>query len=150
MLLRGHVILDVAVAGWEEAVRAAGRLLEACGDVDPGYTEAMVRTVREMGPYIVVAPGIALPHARPEDGALRTCVGLVRLATPVAFGSEVNDPVDLVIPFGTSRAEEHVEVLAELARFLAGAERVDALRRARGEDDVLAVLRAFSLGEGRV
>lgn len=139
-LLKGRVALGVPVAGWEEAVRAAGDVLVKAGDVRPAYTEAMLRTVREIGPYIVVAPGVALPHARPEDGVLRTCLGLVRLAGPVAFGSEANDPVDLVFPFGTAGPDEHIEVLAELSRFLSEPGRVDALREARTEEDVLAVV----------
>jgi mannitol/fructose-specific phosphotransferase system IIA component (Ntr-type) len=140
-LLTGRVALDVEARDWEDAVRLAGAVLEKAGDIEPAYTEAMVRTVRDIGPYIVVTPGVALPHARPEDGVLRTTIGLVRLAAPVSFGSEANDPVDLVFPFGTPDRDQHVEVLAALSRFLSDSGRVAALRRAETEGDILAVLR---------
>ena len=38
------------------------------GFTEPTYTEAMIDVVRDMGPYIVLAPGLAMPHARPEMG----------------------------------------------------------------------------------
>lgn len=48
---------------WRAAVRAAGALLvEAC-DCPPAYTDAMIATVKAHGPYIVITPGFALPHA---------------------------------------------------------------------------------------
>lgn len=138
-ILRGHVKLDIPATNWEEAVRRAGALLESNGDVLPSYTEAMVRVVRELGPYAVIAPGVALPHARPEDGVLKSCLGVVRLSTPVEFGSTANDPVDLVFPFGATRGSMHIEVLAALARFLAQPDRVRALREARTEQEVLSI-----------
>jgi len=140
-LLTGRVALNVRARDWEDAVRLAGAVLERAGDIRPAYTEAMVRTVREIGPYIVVTPGVALPHARPEEGALRTAIGLVRLARPVSFGSEANDPVDLVFPFGTPDRGEHIDVLAALSRVLSDPGRVAALRQAETEEDILAILR---------
>ncbi|HCJ10056.1 MAG TPA: PTS maltose transporter subunit IIBC [Clostridiales bacterium] len=143
--LTGRVALDVEARDWEEAVRLAGEVLEKAGDIEPAYTEAMIRTVREIGPYIVVTPGVALPHARPENGVLRAAIGLVRLARPVSFGNEVNDPVDLVFPFGTPDRDQHIEVLAALSRLLSDPRRVAALRRAATEEDILAVLRGAPL-----
>ncbi len=147
-LLRGHIALGVHVRDWREAVRAAGSLLEATGEITRGYTDAMVRTVQELGPYAVVAPGVALPHARPEDGVIRSCLGLVRLAQPVEFGNEVNDPVDLVMPFGSSRTPEHTQLLAELARFLGAPEHLDALRTARTEHEVIRVFEGLKPSGG--
>jgi PTS system ascorbate-specific IIA component len=56
----------------------------------------MRRVLQELGPYAVIAPGIALLHARPDDGVLAPCLALITLSRAVEFGSEQNDPVDLV------------------------------------------------------
>lgn len=50
-------------------MRIGGELLEKSGAIEPRYIDAMINTVKEIGPYIVIAPGIAMPHARPEAGA---------------------------------------------------------------------------------
>ena len=56
--------LQQEAGSWEEAVRLAGGLLERQGHIDPSYTEAMVNMVKELGPYIVIMPGVALTRAR--------------------------------------------------------------------------------------
>lgn len=70
------VEVNVEVKNWEEAVRLGGKLLEEDGAVEHSYIDAMVDTVKNMGPYIVIAPGIAMPHARPEAGAKNIRIGL--------------------------------------------------------------------------
>ena len=55
---------------WREAVRLCAEPLLKSGAILPEYAEAMVRSVEQHGPYIVVDEGLALPHARPEDGAV--------------------------------------------------------------------------------
>jgi len=141
--LTGDVIqLNVEVEDWEGAVRAGGKLLRVSGKCVPEYVDAMVRTVKEMGPYMVLAPGLALAHARPEDGTLEVGLSLVTLKTPVAFGSKVNDPVDLVISFCAVDQQSHVEMLKALARFLRDDQNQQLLKNAETVDEVLAAFSA--------
>ena len=67
-LERDLVDLHVNAEDPEEAIREAGRLLAEAEAVSPGYVEAGLRNYRERGPYFVLAPHLAIPHARPEDG----------------------------------------------------------------------------------
>jgi len=110
----------VAVADRYQAIRAACEPLVRTGCATPHYADRCVDLVREHGPYIVLAPGVALAHARPEDGGLRVALSAVTLARPVAFGHPVNDPVDVVIAFASPDASAHMSLLAALARGLAG------------------------------
>ena len=84
--------LKVSVSDWAEAVQAAGNILVEAGKCEKGYVQAMIDAVKDLGPYMVLAPGLAMPHARPEDGVLETGISLVTLENPVEFGSEANDP----------------------------------------------------------
>lgn len=110
--------VQVAAARWEDAVRAAAHLLVAQGAAEPRYEDRCVAIVAEQGPYIVVAPGIALAHARPEDGALGVGVAAAVLARPVAFGHPTNDPVDVVLAFASPDKDAHLGLLAHLATAL--------------------------------
>ena len=118
MLTEETIALGLSVRDWQEAVHEAGSLLVNAGMVEPRYIGAMVQMVEDIGPYIVIAPGVALPHARPEDGVKNACMSLVTLSPPVNFGNEHNDPVELVVAFGTTDNEAHIEALTELARLL--------------------------------
>jgi ascorbate PTS system EIIA or EIIAB component len=113
---------DVAVkaASWQEAIRASCQLLLAAGAVAERYVERCVEIVTEQGPYIVVAPGIALAHARPEDGARMLGLAVATLAEPVRFGHADNDPVDVVFAFSSPDRERHVTLLGLLSRAIAG------------------------------
>ncbi len=110
----------VRVADWREAVRAACAPLVEQGAATATYPERCVAMVEEHGPYIVLAPGIALAHARPEDGVEALGVAVVTLAEPIAFGHDDNDPVDVVFAFGSPDARQHVGLLGSLAAALEG------------------------------
>lgn len=111
--------IGVEAHSWEDAVRAAAGLLVEAGAAGERYGQRCVEIVREQGPYIVVAPGIALAHARPEDGARAVGLAAAVLARPVAFGHPANDPVDVVLAFSSPDPDAHVTLLARLARALA-------------------------------
>lgn len=144
MLTAGSIALKVHAAGWQDAVRRAGELLVATGGAEPRYVEAMVAMVEEIGPYIVIAPGVALPHARPEEGVRRPCMSLVTLASPVSFGNAYNDPVTLVIAFGTPDREGHIGALAEVARLLENVPVVERIKSASTPEEVVALIRSGS------
>jgi mannitol/fructose-specific phosphotransferase system IIA component (Ntr-type) len=142
-LLNGDTVATgVTVRDWEGAIRTAGELLEQTGGITPQYTDAMIRMVRDVGPYIVIAPGIALAHARPEEGALRICVSLITLAKPIEFGNPYNDPVDIVVALAGRDDKSHIGVLAEIAKILEDDGSVDRIRRAGSKQELLQILAA--------
>jgi mannitol/fructose-specific phosphotransferase system IIA component (Ntr-type) len=133
--------LQVAVKGWREAVRQGGELLQLAGICEARYVDAMIRAVEQLGPYMVLAPGLALAHARPEDGVLKVGMSIITLSTPVDFGSKENDPVKLVISFGGIDKTSHIGMLQELARFLMVPENQEFLRNATSVDGILKALK---------
>ena len=132
--------LNHTAVDWEAALRAGGGLLVRAGKCTPAYVDAMVAAVRQMGPYVVLAPGIALGHARPQDGALGTGISLVTLAKGVDFGSPENDPVWLVISFCAGDDDGHIDLLKDLARFLGNEVNIQRLKTAKTAPEVLRVL----------
>lgn len=116
------IIANAEADTWEEAVRIAGRLLYDNDYVEERYIQSMVDIVKEYGPYIVIDEGLALAHARPEDGARKLGLSFVTLKTPVEFGSEDNDPVKLVMGLSAVDADAHLDVMSELAELLSDEE----------------------------
>jgi mannitol/fructose-specific phosphotransferase system IIA component (Ntr-type) len=144
VVVADSVELGADVSDWREAVKRAGSLLVRVGAAEERYVEAMIRTVDELGPYAVLAPGIAIPHARPEDGAIDVGIGVLTLSTPVEFGAGDNDPVDLVFPFATPDAKKHTAALQALANFLEEEENVTRLRNATTTDEVVQLIKESS------
>ncbi|MFO8035258.1 MAG: PTS sugar transporter subunit IIA [Anaerolineales bacterium] len=134
------ISLQVKVSNWEEAVRKAGNLMVQAGYCEDRYVDAMVQAVSDMGPYMVLAPGIALAHARPEDGMLKVGMSLINLAVPVEFGSEKNDPVSLVIAFGGVDKEKHVKMLQHLSQFLLDEGNQELLKSTNSVEEIISAL----------
>ncbi|WP_066309505.1 PTS sugar transporter subunit IIA [Bacillus sp. FJAT-29814] len=126
-LEEGLVAFDVEASTPEEAIKAAGQLLVEGGAVEERYIEAMVNSYHKNGPYFVLAPRIALPHARPEDGVNEASVSFIRLKKAVKFGSATNDPVHFVFALGASSSDEHLTLLQKLMQLLNSQENVNKL-----------------------
>jgi PTS system ascorbate-specific IIA component len=125
---------------WRQAVRLAGAALVAGGVTTEAYTERMVQVVEEFGSYIVIAPGLALAHARPGPDVLHDGLAVVTLNEPVVFGHPHNDPVEVVLALAVTSSQGHVTVLAELANVFNDAGATRAIAQATTADDVRAVL----------
>ncbi|WP_369203055.1 PTS sugar transporter subunit IIA [Streptomyces sp. PU-14G] len=132
--------LDAPAADWRAALRAAGDLLVATGSGTDAYTDEMIAVVEEHGPYIVLAPGFAFAHARPSPAVRRTGMAWVRLAEPVHFGHEANDPVTLVVALAAEDSGAHTAAMAALARLLGDPATEAALRSAPGPEALRRVL----------
>jgi len=134
------VRLKVDVVDWQGAVRASGDLLVNSGKCLPEYIDAMIQTVNTMGPYMVIAPGLALLHARPGDGVLMNGFSLITLKAPVEFGAPENDPVDIVISFCAINQTTHIAALEKLARFLRQDTNLTLLRQALNVENLITAL----------
>ena len=113
-LVQFHVRTD----DWQSAVRRGGGLLIQQGICTQEYVEACIQASLEMGPYMVLSPGIALAHSRPEAGALKVGMSIITLDPPIYFGNKDNDPVRLLISFCGIDHDCHIGMLQELATFL--------------------------------
>ncbi|MGG6314167.1 PTS sugar transporter subunit IIA [Paenibacillus macerans] len=134
------ISLDVEAKDAQEAIRAAGRLLVDSGAAEDSYVESMLSAFRDKGPYIVVAPQIALPHAKAESGVNEASVSFVRLKRPVAFGHPENDPVKLVFALGSSSSSEHIDLLRRLTTLLNEPANIEALKAAQTAEEIGALL----------
>lgn len=133
------VILRADAADWRAAVHEAGRALARSGAVRETYSDRMIEVLEEFGAYIVIAPGLALAHARPGPDVLRSGLAVVTLAEPVAFGHPHNDPVRVVVGLAVSNAEEHVASVAGLANVFNERSAIERLANATSVDEVTAV-----------
>lgn len=132
----GSILLNQSATEWRQAVRLAGAGLVASGRTTAEYTEAMIATIEELGPYVVIAPGLAMPHARPNDSVLETGMSLVTLAEPVSFGHTKNDPVRVVFGLAALDHDKHLELLSEFAAQFSHPDFVNTLLTSSTEGEI--------------
>ena len=129
-------ILRQPAADWETAVRQAGSLLERAGTIVPAYTEAMVKMIKELGPYIVVMPGVALAHARPEKNVKQNSIAIVTYEDGICFGNESNDPVHVVFAIAACTDDEHLDLFQAVVEFISGEGNMERLQKAAVYGDI--------------
>ena len=106
LIENNSIKLNQTAANWEEAIKIGTDLLVASGAIEPRYYDNIVSNIKEMGPYIVLAPGLAMPHARPEEGVIRTAFGLTTLAQPIDFDGE---QISVLVTLAGSDSDTHME-----------------------------------------
>lgn len=124
----------------EEAIRYSGNLLKEAGKVNGCYVEDMVSTYHTLGAYFVLAPGIAMPHARPGDNVMENAVSFVQLKTPIKFQNPDNDPVKLVIALAGISDNGHMELLQDLGHLLQKENMLDKLSNINGYDELINLM----------
>lgn len=112
------IITQAQAEDWREVGKMAGQLLVDKGIVEPRYIEATLKAIEDFGMYIVVAPGIALFHSRPEDGVNAVGLSLVTLTDGVNFGVEDKDPVKLAFALAAVDNDAHLGLLSGLSTVL--------------------------------
>ena len=131
LLTHKTVKLQAEAADWKEAVKIGTDLLEKAGMVSSQYYQEILNSVDELGPYFIMAPGMAMPHARPEGGVLENSFALVTLKKPVNFGDPDNDPVDILLTLAALDAETQNEsAIVQVVTLLDDDNAVKALREA--------------------
>ena len=113
-LSENRIEVDYEAKDWKDAVNHAGELLYKDGAVEERYIQAMIQKIETYGPYIVICPGTALPHADAEEGVIYEAASLMRLKKPVDFHHEMNDPVKYVIGMSVKSAESVNQAIYDL------------------------------------
>ncbi|HGO5815680.1 TPA: PTS sugar transporter subunit IIA [Mannheimia haemolytica] len=144
LIENNSILLNQSAANWEEAIKIGTDLLVKAGTIEPRYYDNIVSKIKEMGPYIILAPGLAMPHARPEEGVIKTSFALVTFDTPIYFEGE-DDPVHVMLTLAGSDSDQHMQGLVEITQVLDDPDSdtgvdLDKIRRCKTAEEVYAVI----------
>ena len=117
ILNENNVQLQTEAKDWEEAVRIGAEMLVSQGCAEKSYVEGIISAIKELGPYIIVADGLAMPHTRPECGATGIGCSLITLKEPVYFDGD-KEPVRVLICFSAVDSESHLDILKMIVGFV--------------------------------
>lgn len=142
-LLKEELIQQVdSVSNWQDAVRLAAKPLLANGYIEESYIQAMIASINETGPYIVLAPKVAVPHASPDAGVHQLGISLLQVKEPVDFSEDDDDDkkVQLIFVLAAVDSTAHLRALQELALILDDEEAIDSLIAASDPREILAII----------
>ncbi|NDL62242.1 PTS sugar transporter subunit IIA [Acerihabitans arboris] len=140
---KSNVRLINRAKDWHSAVALSVQPLIDQNAVESRYLQAIFTMHEQIGPYYVLGEGIAMPHARPEEGVIKTALSLVIVSEGVEFGSEDNDPVYIIFALAAVDSHSHIEMIVSLSKLFCDEEAVNTLKLAQDEQEILAILSQF-------
>ena len=132
-------ILD-KVETWEQAITIAANPLLTQDYFESSYVTAMIDSVKELGPYIVIAPEIAIAHARPNDDVKHIGLSLLKLNQHINF-SEEGHFASLIFVLSAIDNDGHLAILRSLATKLGDQDTVNKLLAAQEINEIVNIFK---------
>lgn len=137
-----NVKLNVDASDWRDSMIKSGQLLVDSDYITKDYIDLTIKCVEENGPYIVIIPGLALSHSRPDVSVKKTGLSLITLSKPVCFNCD-NDPVDIVLTLAATDDKSHLQKLQSMAEFISDEENIEFIKNARSAEEVAKAINEF-------
>lgn len=125
LLSPDFIQLDIECDNWKNAIRASAAPLLLSNYISNEYIESIISATEKLGPYYIISPGVAIPHASIEDGSFKTGMSLIRLKNPVSFDVQTENlteeqkvPISYVITMSTRNEKEHLKAFFHLLNLL--------------------------------
>lgn len=147
VLKKSDILLLEKCPNWESAIQRVAYPLLKENCITESYVHAMIDSVKEFGPYIVIGKHLALAHARPEDGVNKLGISVATLAEPVVFGNEENDPVKIIFCLAAVDSFSHLNIMKSLIELINDETKIDRLARCSDIDDFETILYEEALKE---
>lgn len=143
LLREENIQVDVECEDWQEAVRKSGEILEEKGYIEQRYVDAMINSILEHGPYVVLSQGFAMPHAKVEEGGIRLGMSLIRLKNPVPFGIEELDPIEFVCCLSVVDHKSYLKAFFHLVNMLKNEDYKVLLREAKSAEEIAKIITKY-------
>ncbi|WP_035425364.1 PTS sugar transporter subunit IIA [Atopobium fossor] len=135
MLKLENIQILQSVEDWEQSVHAAVQPLVDAGYAEARYIDGIIANAKELGPYFVLCPDLALLHARPEQGALKQQLAVTVLREPVRFKEEGPD-VRLLVTLVATDSDSHINVMRQLAMMFGDPTNITKVAQAASEQEI--------------
>ena len=122
---------------WRDAVTAAVQPLVDEGVAEPIYAKEIIKKVEELGPYIVIAPDICIPHAQEGLGVHETAMCFMKTEKPVRFSDDGEHDARIFVVFASVNNADHLKNLSEVSETLSDEDLVAKLLKVKTPEDLL-------------
>lgn len=135
ILTEQTVELNASFAGKDEAIRRAGELLVANGNVNERYIDSMFERERSVSTFMGNA--VAIPHGTNEskDAVLSSGLSIITVPEGVDYGD--GNVARLIVGIA-GKGGEHLEILSRIALVVSEEEDVEKIVASRSKEELLA------------
>lgn len=134
-ILNGQIQVVESAENWEKAIETAAQPLIKNGKIKYGYVENIIKNIKELGPYIILLPGVAMPHARPDENVIESSLSLLKINKGVSFSEDTED-VKLMFVLAAKDSNSHIDIIEQLTELLGDDEKIEKLMNAKTVEEV--------------
>lgn len=138
-ILKDSIRVVDSVSNWREAVTLGAKTLLEQGKVEKKYVDAMIRNIETLGPYVVIMPKVAMPHARPEDGVNETGLSLLKINNGVSFAEDKED-VKVLFTLAAKDSSSHIDTIMKLTDLLDDENKLESIFAAENSESIMELL----------
>ena len=139
IIKKENIVMRDSVESWQQSIEESSAPLIKNGYIKQSYVDAIFESTEKNGPYYVLAPEIAMPHASPQSGVLKQQISLLVLKQPIKFSDEGFD-VRLVFTLAATDNQSHLDSLVRLADVFADEALIQKVVHAETVDEVYNLL----------
>lgn len=135
------------VQNWQEAIRLSCRPLIEQGIVYESYSEELIENVNKHGPYIVLMPGLAMPHTMAGSQGVK-CQGIsfLKVKEPVSFDPDDPDKdASVFFTLAVKDSSSHLKTMRRLFKILSNEDLFEELLNVSCTDDLLMLNDKYNL-----
>lgn len=138
-----NIQLNLVANSWEEAIRYSAVPLLRNNDITEEYIDAMIDNINNLGAYIVVDDGIAIPHARPDNYVKNFGVTINTFKKPITIGNHNN--IKIFITIASIDNENHIELITQIMKLIEDESLIDILNKEDiSKEEILNRIRLYS------
>ena len=138
-LTKELISFEKGFVNWEDAIKASSKGLLEQGFIKESYVDSMIESVKEYGPYIVIAPNIAMPHARPEAGSNKVGFSVMLCEEAVGFSKAPEHQARLFVTLSCVNADTHLMMLQALVGILGDDEKFQKILNSKTKEEILEI-----------
>lgn len=113
---KNYGFFDEAIS-WEDAIKKSCEALVDNGVVSDEYSSEIIECVRKYGPYIVIEPGIAMPHSTEQGkNVFDTKIAFTKFKKPVKF--DETSEASVFFTLASKDPQIHIENMQNLMEVL--------------------------------
>lgn len=134
---------------WKDAIQKSAQSLLREGYITEDYVQDIIQCVEKYGPYIVIVPGVAMPHASEESsGVVGTAISFTKFDQPISFFDKETGETKEASLFFTLAAKDpnaHLEHISELMDLLTQDGIIEALQLSQNTEDYKKIIQQFNI-----
>ncbi|MBC1995202.1 BglG family transcription antiterminator [Listeria seeligeri] len=129
------IMLEKSCPTWRRAIKVGTKCLEDLSIVEPSYHEKIIENLKTYGPYMVIAPGVAIAHAGANDGVLMDGLGVTVIEDGILFYDRYEEPVHVIFTLALNTKEAH-SIVEQLMKLALNEEKMNKIKLASSKRDI--------------